>query len=87
MSWFWLNIPLAGLFFLTATLIPLWLVVRHPDTRTRASGAARRPADPAVASPDGVACIRGALDPDEVRSAAAAIDVVLDRPGPLAQVA
>jgi len=50
MSWLWLNIPLAGLFFLTATLIPLWLVVRHPDTRTRASGTARRPADPAVAS-------------------------------------
>lgn len=32
MTWFWLNIPLAALFFLAWTLIPLWMVVRHPDT-------------------------------------------------------
>lgn len=32
MTWFWLNIPLAALFFLAWTLIPLWMVVKHPDT-------------------------------------------------------
>ena len=36
---------------------------------------------------DGVACVRSVLDPGEVADAAAAIDVVLARPGPLAQVA
>jgi hypothetical protein len=36
---------------------------------------------------DGVACLRSVLDPGEVAEAAAAIDAVLARPGPLAQVA
>ena len=36
---------------------------------------------------DGVACVRSVLDPGEVAVAAAAIDAVLARPGPLAQVA
>jgi ectoine hydroxylase-related dioxygenase (phytanoyl-CoA dioxygenase family) len=36
---------------------------------------------------DGVACVRSVLDPGEVAAAAAAIDAVLARPGPLAQVA
>src|SRR5207302_6527465 len=36
---------------------------------------------------DGVACLRSVLDPDEVAAAVAAIDAVLARPGPLAQVA
>jgi ectoine hydroxylase-related dioxygenase (phytanoyl-CoA dioxygenase family) len=36
---------------------------------------------------DGVACVRGVLDGGEVAAAAAAIDAVLARPGPLAQVA
>jgi len=36
---------------------------------------------------DGVACIRGALDPGQVGAAARAIDAVLASPGPLAQVA
>ena len=31
-SWFWLNIPLAAAFFLAWSGIPLWLVLRHPDT-------------------------------------------------------
>jgi ectoine hydroxylase-related dioxygenase (phytanoyl-CoA dioxygenase family) len=35
---------------------------------------------------DGVACVRSVLDPAEVAVAAAAIDAVLARPGPLAQV-
>jgi hypothetical protein len=40
MSWFWLNIPLASLFFLAVTGIPLWLVIRHPDARAQAPAAA-----------------------------------------------
>ena len=32
MFWFWLNIPLGTLFFLAWVLIPLWLVIKHPDT-------------------------------------------------------
>ncbi|MGH3150113.1 MAG: phytanoyl-CoA dioxygenase family protein, partial [Streptosporangiaceae bacterium] len=36
---------------------------------------------------DGVACVRGVLDAGEVATAIAAIDAVLARPGPLAQVA
>jgi ectoine hydroxylase-related dioxygenase (phytanoyl-CoA dioxygenase family) len=36
---------------------------------------------------DGVACVRGALDPAEVAEAVAAIDAVLAQPSPLAQVA
>jgi hypothetical protein len=34
-SWFWLNIPLAAIFFIAMTAIPLWLVFRHPDTGPR----------------------------------------------------
>ena len=36
---------------------------------------------------DGLVCVRGLLDPDEVERARDAIQVVLDDPGPLAQVA
>src|ERR1700729_1031509 len=36
---------------------------------------------------DGVVCVRQVLSAPEVAAAAAAIDAVLDRPGPLAQVA
>ena len=48
-----------------------------------------RPDDEAVAAfaRDGVACLRSVLDPAEVAAAVAAIDAVLARPGPLAQVA
>jgi hypothetical protein len=31
MSWFWLNVPLAGLFVAAWSGIPLWMVLRHPD--------------------------------------------------------
>jgi hypothetical protein len=31
-SWFWLNVPLMAVFFLAWSGIPLWLVLRHPDT-------------------------------------------------------
>ena len=29
MSWLWLNIPLAAVFFLATTMIPLWLVINN----------------------------------------------------------
>jgi hypothetical protein len=37
MTWFWLNIPLAVVFLLAWTLIPAWIVIRHPDTAPRAA--------------------------------------------------
>jgi hypothetical protein len=55
MNWFWLNIPLATLIFLVMTVIPIWLVFRHPDTGPQTSGPARRaaggPARRAASSP------------------------------------
>ena len=36
MTWYWLNIPLAAVFLLAWTLIPAWIVIRHPDTTPRA---------------------------------------------------
>lgn len=47
MTWFLLNMPLAALFFLAWTLIPLWLVSRHPDT----SAVDERAADLAATDP------------------------------------
>lgn len=32
MNWLWLNVPLMALFFVVTAGIPLWLVIRHPDT-------------------------------------------------------
>ncbi len=32
MNWLWPNIVLGASFFLAVTGIPLWLVLRHPDT-------------------------------------------------------
>jgi hypothetical protein len=32
MYWFWMNVPLAAAFFAAWTAIPLWLVLKHPDT-------------------------------------------------------
>jgi len=32
-NWFWLNIPLAAVFFLVVTGASLWLVFKHPDAR------------------------------------------------------
>jgi hypothetical protein len=31
MLWFWLNIPLAAMFFAIWTGVPVWLVLKHPD--------------------------------------------------------
>lgn len=32
MHWFWMNIPLAAMIFAVWTGVPLWLVLKHPDT-------------------------------------------------------
>jgi len=39
--WLWLNIPLAVLFVLAVSGIPLWMVIRHPDTAPDFSDARR----------------------------------------------
>jgi hypothetical protein len=45
MSWFWLNMPLGAVFFLAVAGIPLWMVLRHPDSRPSAvQSAAPQPA-------------------------------------------
>ena len=47
MNWIWLNMPLGALIFLAIAGIPLWMVIRHPDTgpdARAARGAARTPA-------------------------------------------
>jgi hypothetical protein len=56
MSWFWLNMPLGAVFFLAVAGIPLWMVLRHPDTRpsaTRQSAAAQSAAAQSAAAQSG----------------------------------
>jgi hypothetical protein len=31
-TYLWLNVPIAMLIFLAMSLIPLWMVIKHPDT-------------------------------------------------------
>jgi hypothetical protein len=45
-TWFWLNIPPAVLFFLAWTLIPLRMVFRHPDTVPGVPARDESPAQP-----------------------------------------
>ena len=40
MTWLLLNIPLAVLFFALWAGIPLWLVLKHPDTNPTPAAAA-----------------------------------------------
>ncbi len=40
--WFWLNIPIAAVIFAAMVGIPLWLVMRHPDTGQEIQEAAAR---------------------------------------------
>jgi hypothetical protein len=49
MSWFWLDVPLAVLFFAAWSGIPLWMVLRHPDRRDEP--AIRVPAEAVQAAP------------------------------------
>ena len=57
MPWFWMNIPLAALIFAAWTGVPLWLVLKHPDTgpqrRVPKTPTAARPGTPASSQPAG----------------------------------
>jgi len=59
MNWLWLNVPLATLIFGAVTGIPMWMVIKHPDTGpdAAAAGPVARPVPAAAAS--GVAAHRG----------------------------
>jgi hypothetical protein len=47
MSWFWLNVPLMAVFVLATAGIPMWLVLRHPETSpARTSRSTRLDATP-----------------------------------------
>ncbi len=47
MSWFWLDVPLMAVFFLATAGIPMWLVLRHPETGpARTSRSTRLDATP-----------------------------------------
>jgi hypothetical protein len=39
-TWLWIDIPLCALFFLAVCGIPLWMVIRHPDTGPNRAGMA-----------------------------------------------
>jgi hypothetical protein len=47
MNWIWMNMPLAALIFLAVAGIPLWMVIRHPDTGPDAQAARRAVQTPA----------------------------------------
>lgn len=47
MNWIWLNMPLGALIFLAIAGIPLWMVIRHPDTGPDAQAARRAVQAPA----------------------------------------
>jgi hypothetical protein len=42
MAWFWLNMPFAAIFWLAYTLIPMWMVIKHPDTGEEIAETAER---------------------------------------------
>lgn len=42
MGWFWLNIPLCTVIFSAVVGIPLWMVLKRPDTGEEAAQAAAR---------------------------------------------
>ena len=64
MAWIWLNIFLAAAFFAAWTGIPLWLMVRHPDTGPAAGAVTGRPRS----------CLRPASGPPSPRLAPALRD-------------
>jgi hypothetical protein len=71
MAWLWLNIPLCALIFGAVSGIPVWLVIKHPDTAPLATGGSdtipqARPFTPAAPS----AVARPALAPSAKREAA-----------------
>lgn len=51
MNWLLPNLLIAIPFFLAWTLIPLWMVLKHPDARpTTKTSSAQRPPKPATAA-------------------------------------
>jgi hypothetical protein len=58
MNWFWLNIPLAAVFFAAWVGVPLWLVIKRPDEEpARQTAQAPAPGGPATAAEPQTACI------------------------------
>ena len=49
-NWLWLNVPLATVIFGAVTGIPLWMVIKHPDTGPDAAAMAPA-ARPMLAQP------------------------------------
>lgn len=41
-TWLWIDIPLCALFFLAVCGIPLWMVIKHPDTGPNSDGIGAR---------------------------------------------
>lgn len=41
-TYLWLNVPIAMLIFLAMSLIPLWMVIKHPDTGEEIRETAKR---------------------------------------------
>jgi hypothetical protein len=71
MTWFWLNIPLCALIFGAVCGIPVWLVIKHPDTApppTGGGGTISQGRPFTLATPSRVA--RAALTPSAEREAA-----------------
>jgi hypothetical protein len=50
MNWLWLNIALGALIFLAVSGIPLWMVIKHPDTAPAWPEALEGGAAPALAA-------------------------------------
>jgi hypothetical protein len=41
-TWFWLNIPLCAVIFSAIVGVPLWMVIKRPDTGHEAAAAKSR---------------------------------------------
>jgi hypothetical protein len=50
-TWLWVNIPLCALFFGATAGIPLWMVLRRPDTGRSGPAAVARPHPAGARSP------------------------------------
>jgi len=76
MNWFWLNMPLAAVFFGSWVGVPLWLVVRRPDRDpaplVRAPAVTRRAV---AAEPQATPVLEGSGQPVGVLSPHAAVRV------------
>jgi hypothetical protein len=76
MNWVWLNIPAATAIFAATTGIPLWLVIKHPDT------------GPGVGAPNQLAPVCGAAAYATAGSATSQLETVrrqFPSPRPTAQ--